>query len=1086
MQASAQGFRLSPQQKHLWSLQQGVEGQSFRAVSEIWIEGNLRSDILRQALESLIRRHEILRTTFHRPPGIRTPFQVVSEETNYSWHFDDLSSLNAELQQRSLADGFSDGRQQICDFGEGPLLRVSLCKLSDNRHSLLVSLPAICGDSLTLTNFAKELSRAYECHLTNQQLTPELSERMQYADFAEWQNEVLEADDEPARLGKAFWEKQRSASVALPTLPLEKQVTKPQVFEPELTPLEIDALTLETIEAIAREHETSISSFLFACWQAVVARLTRQNDFWILTLCGGRKFEDLQPALGLYAKYLPIHCKRDDGPFVSTLRRVSDSLNEANECEEYFDPSAFATLSRDSVAFDFEQRLSASSGGGLSFSVAKHYTCINPFKLKLSCALSDNSLFSELQHDPQVFDRETAGRLTGYFRQFVRSVVETKGSATGAVEILSEHERHRVLIEFNETGAEYAADRCIHELFEAQVEKTPAAIAVVCADQQLSYLALKERANQVAHLLRERGVGPNVRVGICMHRSVEVIIGLLGILKAGGAYVPLNPEHPSARLTIQLRESDARACLTNDESISKSLQFDGDIIDLKKESTLLQGEPATNPEVITNPENLVYVIYTSGSTGVPKGVAVRHRNLVNYSTFILQLLRPDTPLNFATVSTINADLGNTCIFPSLISGGCLHILDYDVAMEGTLFSDYLTRHTIDVLKIVPSHLRALFASNAEAGGRNVLPSKYLILGGETLTPGLVEQISATNHTCNIINHYGPTETTVGSLTFRVQKQHISPAVQTIPIGRPIANTRAYILDERMGPVPIGVAAELYIGGAGVAEGYLNRPEETALQFVPDSFSGNPDALLYRTGDLARYLPDGNFEFLGRVDHQVKIRGYRVELGEIEAVISQHPQIRQAVAIIRRDAPHDEKLITYIVPSGHKPPAQEELRNFLKEKLPDYMIPSAFVYLRSLPLTANGKVDRALLPSPDESRPEKHKTFVAPRNAVETEVASIWASVLKFDQVGVHDNFFDLGGHSLLATQVISRMRKAFQQEIALRSLFESPTVAELARRIESANEAQTTKLLAELEALSDEEAQRLLELEESGLSEPNS
>jgi amino acid adenylation domain-containing protein len=1100
--ATAEGFRLSPQQKNLWSLQQAAAGQPYRAVCAILLEGDLQQGALKKALYDVVQRHEILRTTFHRPAGIKTPFQVVSNNAHPSWQDIDLTHLDAAHQDHRIEVSLAEESARLFDFERGPLLRVNLFKLSpgspagqpgwggrNNRRVMMVSLPALCADSATLANFVAELSRAYELCLNNQECG---DEPMQYADFAEWQNELLEADDEQAKTGKDYWQKQDAASVSAPALLLERRLVASQAFKPNSVPVALDSSMLEKIEAIAREYEASISAVLFACWQALVWRLSRQPDFVMLTLCDGRKFDDLQSAFGLYAKYLPIRCQLADGPFTEQLRPAHQALNEANEWQEYFDPGAFSVAASDAIAFEFEERPSLNAtaytapgdqdAGEVSFSVASQYVCIDPFKLKLSCFLSGNSLSSKLHYDQRVFDGETVARMAGYFLRLVARTLVCDPSKTevSAIEILSRDERQQLLVDFNETTVEYSDSKCIHELFEMQVEKTPTAPAVVCGEQQLSYFELNVRANQLAHLLRRRGVGPSARVGLCMQRSGDMIVGLLGILKAGGAYVPLNPEHPPARLALQLAESEARVCLTNDNSAPAWLEFDGETIDLERDRESLRSEPALNPELITNPEALIYVIYTSGSTGVPKGVAVRHRNLVNYTQFIRQRLPVDSSLHFATVSTISADLGNTCIFPSLISGGCLHILSYDVAMEGTLFSEYIARHPIDVLKIVPSHFNALLASS---DGRNVFPAKYLILGGEALSWELVSTISATNHTCKLINHYGPTETTVGSLTFNVDEQYVSPYSLTVPIGRAIANTRCYILDRRMQPVPIGAAGELYLGGAGVAAGYLNQATETALRFVPDPFSTNSNGRLYRTGDLARYLPDGNIEFLGRVDQQVKVRGYRVELGEIEAVLAEHPQVRQAVVVVRHDD-SQEKVVAYVVASGAMPPAPDDLRRVLKQKLPDYMIPSAFVYLRSLPLTANGKVDRAALPAPNETRSGNERTFVGPRTPVEKELAAIWATLLKTSEVGVNDNFFALGGHSLLATQVISRMRKAFQTEIPLRSIFESPTVAELAIKIESAIHPATADLLEQLEALealSDEEAERLLALENNNI-----
>jgi amino acid adenylation domain-containing protein len=455
--------------------------------------------------------------------------------------------------------------------------------------------------------------------------------------------------------------------------------------------------------------------------------------------------------------------------------------------------------------------------------------------------------------------------------------------------------------------------------------------------------------------------------------------------------------------------------------------------------------------VQTKPENLVYVIYTSGSTGVPKGVAVRHRNLVNYAEFITRRLAlekyPDG-LQFATVSTLGADLGNTCIFPALISGGCLHVLPYEVATDATRFAGYTAQHPVDVLKIVPSHLQALL-QGAEA--KQVLPRKYLITGGETLTPQLIERIGQLNPGCEILNHYGPTETTVGSLTLRLNEydwKHSTAA--SIPIGRPIANTQVYILDAHLQPVPVGVVGELYIAGAGVTAGYLNQPERTAERFVANPFVNDANAKMYRTGDLARYGADGNVEFLGRGDDQVKIRGFRIELGEIEAVLGQHAAVKQAVVLAKADERGDKKLLAYVVANREPAVSTDDLRSYLKQQLPDYMVPSAVVLLPKLPLTANGKIDRLALPAPEAVA---SKEYVAPKTPTEEVVAGIWAEVLRQPRVSTQDNFFDLGGHSLLATQVVSRVREHFRVELPIRILFEKPTVCGLVEAILASQEA---------------------------------
>src|SRR5450432_1627331 len=488
---------------------------------------------------------------------------------------------------------------------------------------------------------------------------------------------------------------------------------------------------------------------------------------------------------------------------------------------------------------------------------------------------------------------------------------------------------------------------------------------------------------------------------------------------------------------------------------------------LDRDQTLWAKESKANPASNTNPENLGYVIYTSGSTGVPKGVAVRHRNLVNYADFItkrLELEKYPEGLQFATVSTLGADLGNTCIHPSLISGGTLHIVAYEMATDPRALAAYVAKYPMDVLKIVPSHLQALVSSQSQSeDAAKLLPRKYLIFGGETLTPKLLEKIEALKPGCEVLNHYGPTETTVGSLTLKLQKEEYDwrrAGLMSIPIGRPIQNTQVYVLDANLEPVPVGVVGELYIAGAGVTAGYLGQAEKTAERFIKNPFVTDANATMYRTGDLARYGADGNIEFLGRGDDQVKIRGFRIELGEIEAVLARHAGVKQVVVLAREDSQGEKRLLAYVVAnrgaasaSGAGSGAEitgEILRTYLKQELPDYMVPQAVMVLAKLPLNANGKIDRQALPEPEQLTVAR--TYVAPRTATETAIAEIWAEVLrrKPDQISVYDNFFDLGGHSLLATQVISRIRERFSVEIPMRAMFDQPLVSGLAKAVEEA------------------------------------
>jgi amino acid adenylation domain-containing protein len=708
----------------------------------------------------------------------------------------------------------------------------------------------------------------------------------------------------------------------------------------------------------------------------------------------------------------------------------------------------------------------------MSFSILRLQAANDLFQMQVLAVLQNGMSHLELHYDPRYFSRDAAQQVAQRLAVLATSAAQNPGLPIGELPIMSDAERQQVLTTFNNTSAEYPRTKCIHELFEETAARVPDLTALRFAETCFTYAQLNRRANQLAHLLRRKGVKPGVAVPLCLERSGEMIIALLAILKAGGAYVPLVPDNPKARLAQQLSDTQPPVVITEKKFLA-NLTGPGEIICLDRDGALIDKESQNNPEWLNSPSDTAYIIYTSGSTGTPKGVAVAHSNVVNYSWFVSQRLNAAVePLNFATVSTLAADLGNTAIFPALISGGCLHVIGYDTAMAADRFARYLQQHPVDVLKITPLHLASLLSAS---GGSKLLPRKYLILGGEAATWDLVRRVKQAG-TCKVINHYGPTEATIGCCTFMVDENDVSEwSPATVPIGQPIANAQAYIVDQRMQPVPVGVPGELWIGGDGIAQGYLNRPRETSERFVGNPFSSDPAARLYRTGDLARFLSDGNIEFLGRIDQQIKIRGFRVEPAEIESVLKKNAAVQHAI-VIPRDENGDKRLVAYVIPANDSKQLASELRAYVQQLLPDYMVPSAIVCVDSFPLTRNGKIDIAALPSPEQVATER--AMIAPRNAVEEGLAYIWRQVLRTEQVGVEDNFFDLGGHSLLATQVIARIRSTFHVQLPLRSLFDTPTVAGLAQQIaampQNSEEDEVARLLQELEGLSDEEAERLL------------
>jgi amino acid adenylation domain-containing protein len=1037
------GFRLSPQQKRLWLLQQ--DGFSTLASCAILLEGNLQAEILKAALQKVVERHEILRTNFRRLPGMKTPVMVVEDRSDTLWRDINLTDCKPEEQAVKVEEILQWERTQRFALEKWTLLRSTLITLSPEKQILAINLPALCADSWTLNNLVREIGNSYAACLQGEELEDGV---VQYVQFSEWQNQLLE--DEDAETGKNYWQQQDFSNIDALKLPLENTSFDKTKFQPGCFTCDISSGMIERIEALVKEYNISADAFFLACWQILLWRLTGETDIIVGMGCDRREYEELHDTLGLLATWLPIHCRLSpELRFWEVLELVNKAKENAEEWQDYFIGEQLAFFP---FGFEFEQWQKECFAGGVSFSIYQKFTCIEPFKVKLICIRDRNSIKVSFYYDQNCYGAETIARLVGEFETLLAGAIENPENAIAQLEILSESERRQLLLEFNNTKTNYSNAKCIQQLFEEQVERTPEKIALVFEHQQLTYSELNARANKLAHYLKRLGVKPEVLVGLYLERSLESIIGLLGILKAGGAYLPLDPALPTEGLAIRLQDAQVSLVLTQKHLVDTLPKLDAQIICLDKDWDVIAQESDVNPSSEVTVENLIYVLFTSGSTGKPKGVTVEHRQLLNYLNAIARTLNLPADANYAIASTLAADLGNTVIFPSLCRGGCLHILSQECASDSAAFAEYCRQHPIDCLKIVPSHLSALLNSSPES---SILPRQRLILGGETASWKLIEQIRHLSPNCTIFNHYGPTETTVGVTTFTV-KDEVNPWAKTVPLGRPIANIQVYVLDAHLQPVPIGSSGELYIGGASLARGYFNQPELTAERFINHPFSDEPNAKLYKTGDLVRYLPDGNLEFIGRIDNQVKIRGFRIELGEIEASIRQHPGVREVVVLAREDELENKRLVAYIVPDD-KPGEKTNLtnlRSFIREKLPEYMMPSAFVMLKFLPLTPNGKVDRLSLPEPDRAQQELEIIFVAPRTPVEEILAGIWAKLLGLEKVSIRDNFFDLGGHSLLATQVISRMRETFHVELPLRCLFEFPTVAELAQKIVICNQIE--------------------------------
>ncbi|WP_414620773.1 amino acid adenylation domain-containing protein [Calothrix sp. CCY 0018] len=1034
------GFQLAPQQKRLWHLHK-KNGSAFCSQSSILIEGNLQPEILRIATEQVVNHHDILKTNFYRPPGVKTPVMVVEDRNSFNWEYLDLSAFSEKNISNKVQELFWQARQEYQNLSQESLLYLYLIKLSESQHILIISLPTLCADTRTIKNLVNQISQAYAQCSKGKAFSKEY---VQYVQFSEWQNQLL--DDEDASSAEEYWQQQKISSLSTLKLPLEK-LRNNQEFVTDSYKLVIGQELLNKINNFAQKYDQTPDVILLACWKILVWRLTGESEIVIGTASERRDYEELYDVLGLLATWLPIKTKFTPNlNFLELLTVVAQTLENAAEWQDYFvsEITEEDEIIAFSVGFECDKLPEKYSNTGISFAIDKLVNCIEPFKIKLSLIWSVSSLIAEFYYDVNYFSSETIQSLATQFETLLNNALVEPQKLISQLEILTQSDRQQLVFGFNQTRIDYTSTKCIHQLFAEQAAKTPNRIAVVYENEKITYAELNCKANQLANYLQTLGVKPRVVVGLCVERSLEMIIGLLAILKAGGAYLPLDPMLPQESLCFRLQNVQAPILLTQHQ-LANAFSIDvAQAVCIDTDWDTIAQSSDTNPICTTKIEDLVYVLFTSGSTGKPKGVAVEHRQLLNYLNGILDKLKPVDSANFATISTIAADLGNTVIFPALCTGGCLHVISHERATNPEALLDYCDHHPIDYLKIVPSHLNALLTASKP---EKILPKRCLILGGEALSWNLVETLQKYAPNCRILNHYGPTETTVGVLTYSLNGEAIKDRSEIVPLGRPLSNIQIYILDHYLQPVPIGVTGELHIGGNSLARGYFNQVELTKRKFVDNPFNDEVGSRLYKTGDLARYLPDGNIEFLGRIDHQVKIRGFRIELGEVESVLQQHPTIRETVVLAQEDDSGNKRLIAYIVPHQHTFTATD-IRDFLKQKLPDYMIPLAFVQLKSLPLTPNGKVDRQALPDPEQVRPELAQTFVQPRTPAEETIAKIWAQVLRIERVGINDNLFELGGDSIMTIQIAARVNQVGLQ-VTPKQIFEYPTVASLAAVIDT-------------------------------------
>jgi len=916
---AVEGFQLSEQQKYLWLQQR--DGSAFLSQCALRLEGELNPEALRKALWTVVSRHEILRTSFHSLLGMDVPLQVIAEEAVLPDVSEiDLGGCNTARIETEIERLFDEARRLPFDFKRTPLLRCALLKLSTKSHVLLVSQPALCADSASLAQLVLELSRCYGSCLDGGEVP---GEAVQYVDFSEWQHELLSSEEGEAQ--KAYWRKQAVAARSEPpaALPFDKssrrEVEMPEAehFAPQTLGFTLGASAAEKIESAARRCEASAEALLLSCWQTLLWRLTGEPEIVMGHQYDGRRIKHLRECLGLFAQYLPLRNRLDAKSLLSDIVRHNQQAADSNYThQEYYSSDSRVESGGDrlplAIKFDFIEWPATQTAGGVRFSAHKIHSYTDRYKLRLSVSRRDEDFTFELGYDERFYSPEAVGCLAGQFRALLENAVENPDSPVGELEVIGEDERRRLLVEWNETATDYRRDACLHELFEEQAARTPFAPAVIFRDEQLSFGELNTRANQLAHYLRRLGVGPDVPVALCLGRSLEMLVGLLGILKAGGAYVPLDMGQPKQRLAFMLEDARAPVVLTQREWSLLLPEHGAQVVQLDDCRALLAREIKENPIAAATPENLAYVIYTSGSTGLPKGVMIRHRAAVNLAGGLLAAVYANHPAPLRV--SVNAPLvfdASVKQLVQLLGAHTLVVVPEEVRPSGDALLAYIAEQQVEALDCTPSQMKLMLASDSwRSQGRTPL---LMLVGGEAIDRETWRHLGA-QEKVDFYNVYGPTECTVDATVARVKDSPSSPT-----IGRPIANTRVYLLDGRLRIVPTGATGEIHIGGDGLARGYLHRPDQTAEKFIPDPFGREPGARLYKTGDLARHLPDGQLEFLGRADHQLKVRGMRIEPGEIEAALKKQRAVHEAVVLAREDTPGDVRLVAYVVIERHHLP-----------------------------------------------------------------------------------------------------------------------------------------------------------------------
>ncbi|CBN59210.1 MULTISPECIES: non-ribosomal peptide synthetase [Kamptonema] len=1034
---------LSFAQQRLWFIDRLYEGSSFYNIpTAIHLKGLLDVTALKQSLNEIMKRHEGWRTSFVIVD--RQPFQAIASKLTWELpivNLEHLSGKNWDIEVQKIA---SEEAKKPFDLSQAPLVRATLLRLSETEHIFLLTMHHIVSDGWSISVFAGELATLYAAFFTGQSpLLPELP--IQYADFAIWQRDRLQGELLATQLN--YWKQQLGGDLPVLQLPLDRSRPTITTFNGAKQYFTFSKSLTEALSKLCQQEEATLFMTLLTAFNTLLYRYTEQEDILIGSSIANRNQAELEGILGLFVNTLVMRNDLSGNPsFRTLLSRVRGVTLDAyahqdlpfEKLVEELQPDR--DLSRNplfQVMFVLQNTpKSEREIAGLTLRSLEFDSGTSQFDIFLSISESKEGLTGFLEYSTDLFDVATITGLIDNFQTLLESIVANPDCPISELPILTTQQREKLLLEWNNTQTTYPQDASLHQLFEWQVQDFPESLALIDSSEKITYRQLNQKVNQLAHYLQKLGVTTETLVGICLDRSVEMIVGILAILKAGGAYIPLDPNYPADRLSFMLSDSQVSLVISHSSLIDRFQKIQ--VVCLDNDWEIIDRESQENPAIISKSDNLAYVIYTSGSTGTPKGVLGTHRGTVNGLNWLWKTYPFESEEICCQKTAISFVDSVWEIFAPLLQGIPTVIIPDAIVKDTKLFLETLDRHHVTRVILVPSLLRLIVDTYGNLT-KKLSNLKLWITSGEALTLNLARSFTKLLPSAKLINLYGSSEVSANATYYDTSL--LPEKATSVPIGRPINNTQVYILDRHLQPTPVGVWGELYIGGDGLAKGYLNRPELTAERFIDNIFVSGTK--LYKTGDLGRYLHDGNVEYLGRRDEQVKIRGFRVELGEIESAIVQHPDIRESVVIIRDDTQGDKQLIAYIVTD--EPNLVSQLHGYLLLKLPDYMIPSAFVVLDAIPLTPNGKVDKRSLPTDNLLRSNSTKSFISPRNLSELGLVKIWENLLAINSIGVTDNFFELGGHSFLAVRLMAQIYERFGHNLPLSILFENPTIEKLAK-----------------------------------------